>query len=354
MNKLKEYAGLLNEAAPKNHFLAYITEDEKDMLVKAGGKETPTISGILAYPPPGEYGGVGYVGDTGSDYGQFDRAVSQAANNPSPSAPSGNDNNYQDKIQRISTGVEPGYRPQDAQPYGLSKEEAYRQGKITKDQYESTDVAIDRSIQESPSWFDGIKNYIESGGMIGMAINLTGEVLSKLGEYSSELQKKAMTMSLNSRVKSKMKDLDLNNPNSMNNPEIADLHKDLAGIEAGTFTQTDFTEKYGSGDLGGEGEGGDRELMNTFVPYAAHAVGGTTPQSSMVNEYFANLGNTNLGISNDFMTKYNTAKTNMASILDMTPNTQQYGYGNTFASTYPRAMNSGNVFYQYLNEQGLI
>ena len=354
MNKLKEYAGLLNEAAPKNHFLAYITEDEKDMLVKAGGKETPTISGILAYPPPGEYGGAGYVGDTGSDYGQFDRAVSQAANNPSPSAPSGNDNNYQDKIQRISTGVEPGYRPQDAQPYGLSKEEAYLQGKITKDQYESTDVAIDRSIQESPSWFDGIKNYIESGGMIGMAINLTGEVLSKLGEYSSELQKKAMTMSLNSRVKSKMKDLDLNNPNSMNNPEIADLHKDLAGIEAGTFTQTDFTEKYGSGDLGGEGEGGDRELMNTFVPYAAHAVGGTTPQSSMVNEYFANLGNTNLGISNDFMTKYNTAKANMASILDMTPNTQQYGYGNTFASTYPRAMNSGNVFYQYLNEQGLI
>ena len=204
MNKLKEYAGLLNEAAPKNHFLAYITKDEKDMLVKAGGKETPTISGILAYPPPGEYGGAGYVGDTGSDYGQFDRAVSQAANNPSPSAPSGNggnNNNYQDKIQRISTGVEPGYRPQDAQPYGLSKEEAYRQGKITKDQYESTDVAIDRSIQESPSWFDGIKNYIESGGMIGMAINLSGEVLSKLGEFSSELQKKAMTMSLYSRVK---------------------------------------------------------------------------------------------------------------------------------------------------------
>ena len=354
MNKLKEYAGLLNEAAPKNHFLAYITEDEKDMLVKAGGKETPTISGILAYPPPGEYGGVGYVGDTGSDYGQFDRAVSQAANNPSPSAPSGNDNNYQDKIQRISTGVEPGYRPQDAQPYGLSKEEAYRQGKITKDQYESTDVAIDRSTQEPQNWFDGVKDFILSGGIVGNAIKLTGDVLSKLGEFSSELQAKAMTMALNSRVKSKMKDLDLNNPNSMNNPEIADLHKDLAGIEAGTFTQTDFTEKYGSGDLGGEGEGGDRELMNTFVPYAAHAVGGTTPQSSMVNEYFANLGNTNLGISNDFMTKYNTAKTNMASILDMTPNTQQYGYGNTFASTYPRAMNSGNVFYQYLNEQGLI
>jgi hypothetical protein len=126
------------------------------------------------------------------------------------------------------------------------------------------------------------------------------------------------------------------------------------GVKDGTYTQSQFTKDYTNINLGGEGEGKDRELMNTFVPYAAHAVGGTTPQSSMVNEYFANLGNTNLGISNDFMTKYNTAKTNMASILDMTPNTQQYGYGNTFASTYPRAMNSGNVFYQYLNEQGLI
>jgi hypothetical protein len=361
MNKLKEYAGLLNEAAPKNHFLAYITEDEKDMLVKAGGKETATPSGILAYPPPGEYGGAGYVGSAGTGTGSGHRGGGadrdpQPVSSPQPRDPQPvSSPQPQDRIQRIGSGIEPGYRPQDAQPYGLSKEEAYRQGKITKDQYESTDVAIDRSIQESPSWFDGIKNYIESGGMIGMAINLTGEVLSKLGEYSSELQKKAMIMALNSRIKSRLKDLDITNPNELANDErLSKLQNDLMGVKDGTYTQSQFTKDYTNINLGGEGEGKDRELMNTFVPYAAHAVGGTTPQSSMVNEYFANLGNTNLGISNDFMTKYNTAKTNMASILDMTPNTQQYGYGNTFASTYPRAMNSGNVFYQYLNEQGLI
>ena len=114
MNKLKEYAGLLNQAAPENHFLAYITKDEKDMLVQAGGQETATQSGILAYPPSDNYGGThgssssssnNSSRDTGSDYGQFDRAVSQEANNPSQSAPSGNDNNYQDRIQRIETGV---------------------------------------------------------------------------------------------------------------------------------------------------------------------------------------------------------------------------------------------------------
>ena len=50
-DKLQAYAGLLNEKAPKDHFLAYITPSERDMLVEAGGKKTPTESGIFAYPP---------------------------------------------------------------------------------------------------------------------------------------------------------------------------------------------------------------------------------------------------------------------------------------------------------------
>ena len=51
-DQLQKSAGLLNSSAPEDHFLAYITADEKDMLVQAGGKETPTASGIKAYPPP--------------------------------------------------------------------------------------------------------------------------------------------------------------------------------------------------------------------------------------------------------------------------------------------------------------
>tara|TARA_R100001594_G_scaffold39486_1_gene71250 strand:+ start:343 stop:1665 length:1323 start_codon:yes stop_codon:yes gene_type:complete len=49
-DKLQKSAGLLNSEAPKDHFLAYITAEEKDMLVAAGGKETPTPSGVNAYP----------------------------------------------------------------------------------------------------------------------------------------------------------------------------------------------------------------------------------------------------------------------------------------------------------------
>jgi hypothetical protein len=38
----------------------------------------------------------------------------------------------------------------------------------------------------------------------------------------------------------------------------------------------------------------------------------------------------------------------------MTPPNQQFGYGNTYNDTYARKMNNTNVFYNYLNEQGLI
>ena len=53
-----------------------------------------------------------------------------------------------DKILRISEGVEPGYRAQDERPFGLSKEEAFRQGKITEDQYKYSEpvLTLDRGL----------------------------------------------------------------------------------------------------------------------------------------------------------------------------------------------------------------
>ena len=58
---LRISAGLLKEAAPDNHLLAYITPNERDMLIKSGGKETSTSSGIKAYPGGGQYGPKGDV-----------------------------------------------------------------------------------------------------------------------------------------------------------------------------------------------------------------------------------------------------------------------------------------------------
>ena len=111
---------------------------------------------------------------------------------------------------------------------------------------------------------------------------------------------------------------------------------------------------YGGGFLTGNTIDSEREAVNQLTPLAANVVGGTTPERSMVNDYFANLNNTNLGISENYLNTYNTAKTKMANILNMTPPNQQYGYGNNYNDTYARQMNNTNVFYNYLNEQGLI
>jgi len=62
--KLKKAAGLLNSEAPDDHFLAYITADERNMLVDAGGVKTPTESGVFAYPPG--MGDPNYEGKTSS------------------------------------------------------------------------------------------------------------------------------------------------------------------------------------------------------------------------------------------------------------------------------------------------
>ena len=97
MNNLKEYAGLLNEEAPENHFLAYITPGERDMLVEAGGKKTPTESGIFAYPPGEKYGGTNSSG---------------GFNDPTPSSggsSNNNNNNNNNSGNNDYTGSDAGF-----------------------------------------------------------------------------------------------------------------------------------------------------------------------------------------------------------------------------------------------------
>ena len=155
----------------QKHYLAYITPDEGKSLVDQGGTEVITKEGIPAYPghygggssssgggsphgngggssgPSGPPGGGATSQGSGRDYSPPSAPTADRHPDPSPvvttaeappsilSQPEG-----PDKIQRISTGEEPGYRAQDSQPFGLSKEEAYRQGKITVDQRDADPV----------------------------------------------------------------------------------------------------------------------------------------------------------------------------------------------------------------------
>jgi hypothetical protein len=372
MNDLKKYAGLLNDIAPKNHLLAYITPSERDMLVEAGGVKTPTPSGIFAYPPSNDARGQstgsssssnndGSGRDTGSDYGQFDRAVSQAANNP-PSAPSGgNDGGYVDRIQRISSGVEPRYTPTSSQPFGVSPEQAYQEGRITVDQYREAQQVQDNAALNQPNLLEKTFDLYKQYGIIPNALKLGGGLLDKIGGASKSLQNKAMTFSLNKRLSNIYEDNpdfeDYENVSEIPGEigsKVQDLESDLQGIRDGTFTQTDFTEKYGSGDSANFSS--ERDAMNQLTPYAPYAISGQTPQDSMVNQYFANM-NMSQGspLSSDLQTSYNNAKNSVNSILGITPTNQQFGYSAQpygLLSSTNMADNPYNI--PYLQQRGLI
>ena len=240
-----------------------------------------------------------------------------------PSAGVGGNNHPPDRIQRISSGVEPGHRPTDARPHGLAPEEAHRQGLITKDQMNQAidNPGIDTSdnYQEKIGFWDQVTNaaseFIESGGLIGNVIKLGGNVLSKLGEYSSDLQKKAMTYSLNNKITAIGKKDDFH-PGAYGY-KIQDIQKDIDAIEKGDFTQSDFNEKYGSPEISvGGGDGQDRDLMNMVAPVAPYAVGGTTPQESQAAKWYASLGATqNNGFGFSFANEFAAAKQKQQGIL---------------------------------------
>ena len=414
MNNLKQYAGLLNDEAPENHFLAYITSGERDMLVEAGGVKTPTSSGIFAYPPDNDARGQstgsnsssnsGDGRDTGSDYGQFDRAVSQAANNPSPTPSSGGDNNKVDpgfqnalRTQQINAANNFDYET-DANSidagYGLGEitnatydaktglvDIEQTSGIINTEQYQtanlgayldSSDVS-DKDKINTLNQLQGLSNSDLKGSKLS---NIeTDFVLENLdlsfNNIKDQTKYSKYTSSIDENATTFMGDLTENPLGTVaksggiigtifrgtkdyfkNNKALKTLGYTGKTIKYNPDGSGDFN--YGGGFLTGNAGEGERDAVNQLTPLAADAIGGTTTQPSMVNEYFNNLNNTNLGISENYLNTYNTAKTKMANTLNMTAPDQQYGFENNYRDTYARQMNNSNVFYNYLNEQGLI
>ena len=438
MNNLKQYAGLLNDEAPENHFLAYITSGERDMLVEAGGVKTPTPSGIFAYPPGmgdpnygggggGTYGGSGgnttnsnnngggansnpnYSGgnaNTGTVTGgsvsnnsssggnindefgtngnvysgnTVNTSISNSGNN-NPQLPPGvisnnfdyeteaytgvaeiESNFYDDETGQFTITQSPGVIP--AVDYQTSNIGAYLDNPNVPDKDKTDFLGRLKAISNSDlvgTNVDGIEDQFVIDNLDGSLNSILNQ--TKYSEYTDNIDEVAKTF------ESDLKNTPLSTiaksggligtffrgvtDNYKNNKAM-----DLLGYTGSTITYNpdgsgDFN--YGGGFLTGNASQGERDAVNQLTPFAADAIGGTTTQPSMVNDYFNNLNNTNLGISENYLNTYNTAKTNMANTLNITPNTQQYGYGNSYNDTYSRSMNNTNIFYNYLNEQGLI
>ena len=451
MNNLKQYAGLLNEEAPENHFLAYITPGERDMLVQAGGVKTPTESGIFAYPPEGNYGSSG----TGSyDGGSTGMGVGGGENNPGggdnpPAAGGSNDEGTSNNNNTPNYGDQ-----EDDNDFSLNNNNPTGwSGDSGVDAYESS---INDSLLGTPDY----QGTIFTGGTFPTDDSQGSRTLSygddaatedlgrpdityfqptgtTMGDYKSKYELNQIKYIQDSKlktVKNKLNkagfDIDkdanfqdtIDYVNNLSSEELAESYKDLKKADGTPFYDSEFPEGYipmsGQMELPGLGgailnkidkpltkdellfslneatevgkSGGGamnwQERQKTFQPnrYAAengllynaktktftpksggneqdaftrsnapYEVGQTLPQESVVADYFSNMGN-NLGVSSAYMDTYNAAKNKISQTLNLTPNNQQYGYGNTFNQNFDRSMTSANPFFDELTTQGLI
>jgi len=327
-----------------------------------GGGATSLGSGRDYSAPSGNIGG----GGGGRDYSSIPASTPTRTVVSTPTrtvAPNNTGDGEQDRIQRIATGIEPGFRPQDEQPFGLSKEEAFRQGRITKDQLEAPAVLESQVVDDRSPFqvgFDNVIDFYKQGGILGAGIRA-------LSPLSKSIQQKSMEFGLNTKI-DRLVNKSGSTPRENNiiyQNELADLRSDLDNVRSGDFTQSDYTAKYGSGDATNPLDasfdpntltrGEQQNLQNLFTPELAFSMSGQTPQASMVNQYFSNLGGMGNALSSNLQTDYNNAKNSINSILGIIPPSQQFGYS---ADPYGGLMASNvttNPFnIDYLRRLGLI
>ena len=382
MNDLKKYAGLLNDLAPKNHLLAYITPQERDMLVDAGGVKTPTPSGIFAYPPEGQYGSSG----TGSyDGGSTGMGVGGGENTPSgdnsPAAGGSGDDSGSNQNNFVPTSSydEAGlYDNNLINKPDVDAEDEYLAP--DPDHYKATQKAIGKTNQElrdqgldKSDWSDWTKTEQETYQLEMNKLNGT-----EGKNYSFYKGNKGTT---NLTLGEHWKDTVVTDPFLKASPLLRFL------VAAGRTIKENATTDYGTGKYGGytaDGMGSGQpidkggwigrvfnsdgsvnqnlseteinDLYNQAQVELPNIISDTTPQDSMVNKYFDNMLMTqDSPLSSDLQISYNNAKNSVNNILGITPPSQQFGYSAQpygLLSSTNMADNPYNI--DYLKQRGLI
>ena len=339
MNNLKKYAGLLNDAAPENHLLAYITPQERDMLVDAGGVKTPTPSGIFAYPPLGQpgtspgtttSGGSAFSGGGGGGGSQFTSG--------------GN----------ISPGTDVKGNVRNDNPFT---------GGNSNDDIDSTYTDTSFDVTPEPvekNFFEKVVDFVAGGGVVGSVLRsiggklnpenkyegITGEDGYGEGDYISTQGDWAASKGL---VESPEKyyELDLEEQQAI----------DKQMYDDGVRSQA-FSDLYNDGDTSNLNNltTAERNEINKIIPDMAYEIGGTTSQPSMVNQYFANM-NMPQGspLSSDLQRDYNNAKNSVNSILGIIPTNQQFGYSaDPYSGLMASNLTTNPYNIDYLKRLGLI
>jgi hypothetical protein len=183
-----------------------------------------------------------------------------------------------------------------------------------------------QNVVEKESLLENVIDLYQQYSPLNLALNLGGSLLDNLGDVSKSLQNKAIAFDLQNRLEKAYQDVrfDPLTPDA----SVTQLEKDLKAAKAGEFSQSEYQDRYAPqmNNMGQDRDGdAERQLVNALTPYAPYAMTDTTPEKSIVNEYFANA---NLGsqLSSDLQTRYNSAKSNINNILNIQSVEDQYGF----------------------------
>ena len=387
MNNLKQYAGLLNDAAPENHFLAYINSDEANILKQSGGSGEMTPQGILSFRPQdmgnaaNQASSAASTGSSSNSSSSNSSSSNSSSSSSSSSSNSGNDNNNYTGSDYGFVASQPntadvGFQEALKDPYNtgdVDAENEYLAPDI--DHYKATQKAIDQSKKDlgdldQSDYSDWSK---EDQDTYQLEMNkLKGTEGKNYSFYAGN------EGTINNTFGENWKDAVVVTPALKFSPTLRFL---VAGAKT---LQQNATTDYGTGYYGGTDftgggsgmpvDGGGwigrifnsdgsvneniteteaNDLYNQAKNDLPFLIGNTKPQESMVNKYFSSMGS-NLGVSSAYMDTYNAAKTKIANTLNLQPNNQQFGYGNAANDNFARSMTSANPFFDELTNQGLI
>jgi len=351
--------------------LAYITPREKKVLIDLNmygsldGKPNnapgglPSLQGDMGSVGGGSSGGGG-SGGGGDGGGRESYGASGQYGGGTTSTPSGGGGDAREQYGAVGQYEAPRSTPtggDDArEQYLTTQYPTLTQAEIEKGITNKGEI-IDEKVQRESlleKAFDLYKQY----SPLGMVMNLGGSLLDSLGTASKSLQNKAIAFDLQNRLEKAYQDptFDPFTPDA----SVTQLEQDLARAKAGEYSQQEYQDTYAPqmNQMGATtgGDGGERAVQTALTPYAPYAITGTTPQQSMVNQYFANLGmTTGSPLSSNLQTSYNNAKTNVNSLLGITPTSQQFGYSTQpygLLSSTNLASNPFNI--DYLRTRGLI
>ena len=330
MNNLKQYAGLLNNAAPKGEFLAYINEEEAEILKDNGALGLLTPQGIPSYRRSNYDGSGGGTADSSNDP---DRSTNRGDND-------GGGSTYQQTQKQI----------QIRENQRVAEEKAAKEKKLAEEKAAKEKKLAEEKAKKEQD--DARLDYI-TGKYLDVKLN--PEQKKEFEQYRTGVRE------------------DINPSTKTSNKIVGGLLSTFLFPGAGKLynsyldaTAMGYKMQNPFGNLfGGKGEisvedvnnlrdGGDGDnARSQLVQNIAKIINPNLPDSQ-VNNYFKNIGSNSSGVSPAYMTTYNNAKNKISQSLNLTPNNQQFGYGNTFNDNYSMSMTSANPFFDELTNQGLI